>query len=144
MGYYSQVSYAIEFPNEEHLKNFVATFRLVPELKEALDGTRVAGVTLFYDHDYTKWYGEFADVKAHKRILDEANDLGYATCFTRIGEEDGDIEKDYQDGEHEDYGNDIPNGYEFLEVERRVVKYFNDDNPITVDALLGLTEGETK
>lgn len=142
MGYYSQVSYAIEFPNEGHLKNFVATFRVIPELKEALDETRVTGRILFFDQDCVKWYEDFSQVRAHTRLINEANDMGYATCFLRIGEEQDGVEHESQDGEHEDYGNSQVCGYDLLSVRTAIVKGFHDDNPVTVDKLLGLTEGE--
>ena len=53
-----------------------------------------------------KWYEDYDDVKAHHRLLDEANEQGCAWQFCRVGEETGNIEYESDDA-YDDEGNTI-------------------------------------
>jgi hypothetical protein len=49
-----------------------------------------------------KWYSDFDDVKAWHQLLNEANKLGLATEFVRVGEDPDDIEISQDDGDGDD------------------------------------------
>ena len=131
MGYYSQVSIAIEFPSTQHLKEFVAVQRTIPDRNLALERWQVVDKVLFYTNEFAKWYDDFPEVQAHMAVLKEANDQGFATSFLRLGEEYDDTEQEFTTGEHSDY-TDPPSGYYLLSAQRHIELEFSSARATSV------------
>lgn len=101
MGYRSDVAYAIRFKNKEHRIRFMATQALDPNIDLA-DFKLVNDDCVLLHYEEVKWYEDYDDVKAHKRLLDDAKAQGCAWEFCRVGEETGDITYENGDGTDDD------------------------------------------
>lgn len=120
MGYRSDVAYTIRFKNKEHRIRFMATAVLGSEIQ--LDEfALVNDETILFKYDDVKWYDEYAYVKAHKQLLEDAKEQGCAWEFCRVGEESGDVE---QDGDYgiDDNGNNMGNAEE-LSIRQSISVY---------------------
>jgi hypothetical protein len=126
MGYYSEVGVSIRFADEAGRDKVIAAlgsqWGVIQEIVE------VDGASLSFHEPYTKWYTEFADVRAMEelvRIARGRNDLpedddGFVPSsgfFARVGEEHGDVEEILWDGDVEG----LPCGYALGSIETRIV-----------------------
>jgi hypothetical protein len=105
MGYRSDVAYAIRFKSREHRIRFMATQALDPKIDLA-DFKLVGDDVVLLHFEAVKWYEDYDDVKAHKRLLDDAKSQGCAWEFCRVGEETGDIESE-SDYSIDDLGHEV-------------------------------------
>lgn len=108
MGYRSEVGYVLTFPSKAKREEFVAVAKLKGgEFERAvtcLEGWWVVGNfgLRFHEHGI-KWYDHFEDVKAHHTLMRMCTNDAFrgAYQFIRIGEEDGDIDR--EEGQHESF-----------------------------------------
>ncbi len=105
MGYRSDVAYTIRFKSKEHRIRFMATAALTPEI-ELENFKLIDATTVLISYEQAKWYDDYDWVKAHVQVLEDAKAQGCAWEFARVGEEEGDIEKDGGEGIDAD-GNDM-------------------------------------
>jgi hypothetical protein len=116
MGYRSEVTYAISFRDLDYKRKFVALHKLNPQFAEVLNECVEVDTDLLYiifEHNYIKWYEGYADVNNHMTMLRQIEDEemeGVAAKFIRIGEEHGDVEETYYqgDGDYEPNAEEIP------------------------------------
>lgn len=116
MGYRSEVGYVLTFPSKVKREEFMAVAKLIGDEVEiavssleeyewihARNGyandSKVYG--LRFHETCVKWYATFEDVKAHHKLMKLCiNDaLRGQYEFIRIGEEEGDIDK--EEGAHD-------------------------------------------
>ena len=100
MGYCSEVAIVIK---KEDYENH---FKGVEQLKDLLEiGKIITREDLVIIHwDWIKWYDSFPEIQLVNQILDYMeNQENHPYSFTRIGEEDGDIETQYYAGKNEEY-----------------------------------------
>ena len=100
MGYRSDVMYVIKFHTIEDRDNFV-TLMLAkndPVTTQALDECEHRykdDPLISFSTDDVKWYTSFAEIKIHRSLMEQAQELYNAGWrFVRIGEETGDIEQE--------------------------------------------------
>lgn len=115
MGYRSEV--LIKIP-EHRWKEFRATIKeKCGEPMNAFDMATIRHkknddwycdfVSIYWD--YVKWYPEYRFVDAVMSTMKEMHKkYGMSYAFARNGEEMGDVETDYEFGEREDEGLDVP------------------------------------
>ena len=108
MGYRSDVAYVIKFKSMEQRTAYVASVRLSSdkEKQEALaECKQPEGEPLItYQADNVKWYPDYAEVRAHVRVYQDAHkEFAAIYRFVAVGE-DGAENEDYEDdhGELED------------------------------------------
>jgi hypothetical protein len=111
MGYRSEVGYVLTFPSKVKREEFVALTKLIGDeveiaaailqeydgvLQDTAEDRLVYG--LRFHETCVKWYATFEDVKAHNKLMKMCinNALRGKYEFVRIGEEDGDIEREEQ------------------------------------------------
>jgi len=112
MGYRSEVGYVLTFPSKQKRKEFVAVAKLkggefetaVSELEDqnSEPGNGLYSGLRFHEHGI-KWYPDFEDVKAHHTLMRMCTNDAFRGeyQFIRIGEEDGDIDR--EEGQHESF-----------------------------------------
>ena len=104
MGYRSQVRSVI-YGNPEIVNTLLVKTKLMDNtvFKEFKDNIRVDVLEKIKFIELVgeewKWYDDFKEVKAWQQLLNDANELGLATEFVRVGEESGDIETIQNDGD---------------------------------------------
>lgn len=103
MGYYSEVAYVIEFKDKEQKETFINLQKVKADdtintaLRELMNITDNDNNKLAFHIDSCKWYDDFIDVKAHHRLMEEAEELfpdDVNWLFVRIGEQDDDMEQE--------------------------------------------------
>ena len=106
MGYRSDVAVGIGFTSREALVAFLATYRLASDpstMDQLAEDFRITelgkAIILHCNYSDIKWYDSYDDVKRVHRLLSEANEAGASTAFIRIGEEDNDIETEFNENE---------------------------------------------
>jgi hypothetical protein len=120
MGYRSDVAVGIGFTSREALVAFLTAVKLKGDIPtEHLDDFKITElgktVVMHCNYDHIKWYDSYEDVKRTHRLLSEANEAGHSTAFIRIGEEDNDIETEFNENdEHTQL-------WEFFGVKRELV-----------------------
>lgn len=112
MGYRSEVTVAIGFPDDDAMVAFVTERRLSGAINEeqlepynVMEGcsytneqSKICTPTIMYAHfEYVKWYEGYEDVDMHMGMIEKAKSLGLPTYYARIGEDYGDIECDAYD-----------------------------------------------
>jgi len=116
MGYRSEVALVIEFKTKEQADNYLATAlkKFSPDSEDNYYIQQVESKVayLFFTSAWVKWYDDYEDVmemtKFYQNSVDADGFVGYA--FARVGEEDQDIETEYE-GEH---------AYEYINVVRKL------------------------
>lgn len=100
MGYCSDVTIYIVEKEDLSIKQMIRGADIVEIMGQDCyetginsEGKNILKVT----YDYVKWYDGYAIVEYWKKILDSLNPKDY--LFTRVGEEEGDIEIDGKYGE---------------------------------------------
>lgn len=122
MGYRSDVTYAIEFKNIDTKHKFVALNKLHPRFIKALEECEEVesdNLYIVYEATFVKWYETYEDVLWHTDMLQAIEDEemdGVAAKLVRIGEEHGDIEERYYQGD-----NDYEPNAEEIPIEAHVV-----------------------
>lgn len=130
MGYRSEVTYAIEFKDLETKRKFVALNKLHPRFIKALEECEEVesdNLYIVYEATFVKWYETYEDVLWHTDMLQAIEDEemdGVAAKLVRIGEEHGDIEETYYQGDsnNDPFANEIP-------IEAEVVSRIIDNLP---------------
>lgn len=109
MGYRSDVLLGIAFPSTDAMIAFASAQRVTGDehTAEAIKRYGVThmsadwgeGVVMWAYFDSVKWYGDFPEVKAHRRLISAAYAEEYSTITIELGEEAGDIkyEVDHRD-----------------------------------------------
>ena len=102
MGYRSDVALGIVFADAAKLKDFalkVMAFQR-QEVREALEQysalVRTTAMIFAYLEQW-KWYASYPDVQAHVALQKLAREHGAATAYIRVGEDDGDVERDFME-----------------------------------------------
>jgi hypothetical protein len=118
MEYRSGVAIGIGFTSREALVAFLTAVKLKGDRPEWLDDFKITElgktVVMHCNYDNIKWYESY-DVGGHHKLMSEANEAGASTAFIRIGEEDNDIETEFNE-------NDEPTQlWEFFGVKRELV-----------------------
>lgn len=145
MGYRSDVKYMILFPNETLAKEFIAVNSIPEDTSEALNELRYVAdgaslPCLYGEFENVKWYEEFPSVRGHSKLIMLAQEMEYATAFSRIGEDTDDTEIEHWVGENEAYGGCVDT-YEYMYIVRETL--FNLGTTKAVPAK-ELFTGETK
>ena len=102
MGYRSDVALGIVFADAAKLKDFalkVMAFQ-PQEVREALEqysASEDSDAMIFAFLEQWKWYASYPDVQAHGALQDFAREHGAATAYIRVGEDDGDVERDFME-----------------------------------------------
>lgn len=102
MGYRSDVALGIVFADAAKLKEFalkVMAFQ-PEEVREALEqysASEDSDAMIFAFLEQWKWYGSYPAVQAHVALQDFAREHGAATAYIRVGEDDGDVERDFME-----------------------------------------------
>lgn len=101
MGYRSDVALGIVFADAAKLKDF--TLKVIAfqpqEVREALEhysASKKDGFIFAYLEQW-KWYESNHDVQAHVALQELAREHGAATAYIRVGEDDGDVERDFME-----------------------------------------------
>jgi hypothetical protein len=122
MGYRSDVAVGIGFTSREALVAFLATYRLASDpstMDQLLEDFRITELgnrlVLHCNYNDIKWYDSYEDVKRVHRLLSEANEAGASTAFIRIGEEDNDIETEFNENDEQ------TQLWEFFGVKRELI-----------------------
>ena len=101
MGYRSDVAYVIGFKDRRAMSEFIAVVMAVgtDHQREALKECCIdwANESINYNAEDVKWYDDYEDVRSHHELMKMAieRDENNGWVFTRIGEDDNDIEKKY-------------------------------------------------
>lgn len=99
MGYRSTVAFVISFKDKETLDNYLAPRLLNENLINSRENfSRIAwddASVLYYEED-AKWYGNTPKVLALTKLYKDTIEAGGAYRFIRVGEEDKDIEQEYE------------------------------------------------
>ena len=146
MGYRSQVKYMIMFPTELLAKEFIAVHSIPEDTSLALEELKYVGDTdrnypcLFGEFDDVKWSTSFSEVRAHTTLINAAQEQGYATAYSRLGEDVGDIEVEHQIGDHEAFDG-VADTYDYMYVSRRIEFGLSTANAVPSKELF---IGETK
>jgi hypothetical protein len=106
MGYRSEVAYLIRF-RDKHLRNTFVELILAKgdeHLTAALNHCLVdpEDNTICFYAAHWKWYESYPEVKAHNEMMRWAKELYEDDCdytFTRVGENNDDIETDMSGGD---------------------------------------------
>tara|TARA_R100000963_G_scaffold32718_1_gene24616 strand:+ start:162 stop:614 length:453 start_codon:yes stop_codon:yes gene_type:complete len=124
MGYRSEVKIAIQCNTYDTKKltekaktvwkTFLCEIAVNPDTKiayeELTSSDRNCGIgkyCLYYDGEDVKWYDSYSDVQSWMALLEVAkkyehlDEQLFSTAFTRIGEEDDDVETNYSSDGHE-------------------------------------------
>tara|TARA_R110002153_G_scaffold245393_2_gene400931 strand:+ start:21 stop:479 length:459 start_codon:yes stop_codon:yes gene_type:complete len=126
MGYRSEVKIAIQCNTYDTKKltekakamwkTFICEIAVNPDTKIAYEeltspdrkNCGIGKYCLYYDGEYVKWYDSYTDVQSWMALLEVAKGYKwgnteevFSTAFTRIGEEDNDVETDYTGEGHE-------------------------------------------
>ena len=103
MGYYSEVAYVIEFKDKDQKETFINLQKVKADdtindaLMELMNITDEGNNKLAFHESSVKWYDDFIDVKAHHRLMQEAEELfpdDVSWLFVRIGEQDDDMQQE--------------------------------------------------
>jgi hypothetical protein len=110
MGYLSDMTYTIVFPNVEAMKGFVAVQRIISaDMKEVLDA-----VTYVCDvgHPYMTYTckGCRSEASAHRALRAAARTAEFGVAYAYIGSDDDDCRTEYSDG-GEPFGDNPPDIY---------------------------------
>ena len=116
MGYRSDVTYAIEFKDLDTKRKFVALQKLHPRFIKALEECEEVdtdNLYIIFEARYVKWYSTYEDVIWHTDMLEaiENDEMeGVAAKLVRIGEEHGDVDETYYQGDsdYEPNAEEIP------------------------------------
>lgn len=100
MGYRSEVRYLIMFYDREVYSEFKVKVALDPKFEEIRDEFDMDDdkCMINFHSDWSKWYEGYADVQAHHKLLEMADEFleiypeGLDWKFCRIGEEIDDID----------------------------------------------------
>ena len=115
MGYRSDVKYVLVFPTPEHRAAFIAEAHLsAPQyedddlvlnaLKDTRDFTKGDYPARIYVHWYdVKWYDSYEWVQHQQALMQLSIKHGGGFAFVRIGEDDTDIETEYDSAESDVY-----------------------------------------
>ena len=99
MGYRSDVAYVIGFKDRQVMSEFIAVVMAVgtDAQREALKECCIdwEHESINFNEEDVKWYEDYPEVRAHHELMDMACERGEDNgwIFTRIGEDDNDIEK---------------------------------------------------
>ena len=99
MGYRSEVAVVIK--NEDYEKYIKGNSDLT-NLMNIAEVTKNDDIVMIY-WDWIKWYPEYTDIGAFNSILGCIADNDHPYAFTRIGEEQGDIETRECSGAEDEY-----------------------------------------
>ena len=102
MGYRSDVALGIVFADAAKLKDFA--LKVMAFQPEEVRGALVQYSASEYSDEFIfafleqwKWYDSYPDVQAHVALQDFAREHGAATAYIRVGEDDGDVERDFME-----------------------------------------------
>jgi len=102
MGYRSTVAFIISFKDKETLDNYLAPRLLDENLKndrENFSRTTWDDASAMYYAEDVKWYDNYEDVIALTRLYKDTIEAGGAYRFIRVGEDDKDIEEEYEESD---------------------------------------------
>lgn len=123
MGYRSDVRIITSKKGFDKLKNYISEYlkenKSDDNILDYLDAKKECKNFVYLCWDNIKWYDEYISVEAITKGLDDLEEKGYSYRISRFGEEYGDYEESYFDGE-KDKNSNIP----FAWFERK----FDDDH----------------
>jgi hypothetical protein len=100
MGYRSTVAFIISFEDKEKLENYLAPRLLDEHIKDNRDDFyRVDDTSVMYHAEDIKWYDDYEGVKALTKLYKDTIEAGGAYRFIRVGEDDKDIEEEYEESD---------------------------------------------
>lgn len=100
MGYRSTVAFIISFEDKEKLENYLAPRMLEEYIKDSRDDFyRVDDTSVMYHAEDVKWYDTYPNVQALTKLYKDTSEAGGAYHFIRVGEEDKDIEEEYEESD---------------------------------------------
>lgn len=138
MGYTSDVAYVIKFKDVEERDAFVTLMQAkndqyTNQALEEVEYRYSKDPIITFECTYTKWYENYPDVKAHHKLMHDAEELYEAEYrFVRVGEDVDDVEID-------ECGHD----YELWQYVEPVRQISTDFPPVDVDVKTEFPQPET-